>query len=141
MSIFTNIHKIASRMIPREWIEYRIAKESITDEYGVRRSTFGEWTRLFVHAQPGIISSFGGKNLDEKDYKDMGLDFSHKFVTIWFDSADINTVYGGDSADQVKIRGKIFNVIQTADWIDFNGWKRAYCEEAIGYEHEEQESS
>jgi hypothetical protein len=81
--------------------------------------------------QPGIVSSFGGKNIEEKDYKDMGLDFSHRYITLWVDSADIGTVANGISAVQVKVRDRIWNVIHTADWIVFNGWKRIYVEEVM----------
>lgn len=140
MSIFTNIHKVASRLIPRETIEFRIAGESITDEYGVRHSTYGEWNPIKAHVHPGIVSSFGGRNIEERDYKDMGLDFSHRFMTVWCDDSDIRTVCGRDSADQVRIRGMVFNIIHTADWIVFNGWKRFYCEEVID-EPEEQDAS
>lgn len=140
MSIFTNIHKIASRLIPREKVEFRIAGDSYTDDYGIRHSTFGEWHEMMAHVHPGIVSSFGGRNIEERDYKDMGLDFSHRFMTVWCDDKDIRTICGRDSADQLRIRSMVFNVIHVADWIVFNGWKRFYCEEVIN-EHGEQESS
>ena len=131
MSIFSNIHRIASRVIPRTDIEYRIAGASTTDAYGVRKSTYGAWTTIRAHVQPGIISSFGGKNIEERDYKDMGLDFSHRFITVWCDNIDISTLAKKDSADQIKVGNSIFNIIQVADWLDFSGWKRIFCEEVI----------
>ena len=131
MSLFANIHKRASRIIPRQKILYRTSSDSTTDSYGVRKSSYGDWVAIRAHVTPGIVSSFGGKNIEERDYKDMGLDWSHRFITIWCDDTDIKTLAKKDSPDQLKIGNSIFNIIQVADWIEFNGWKRIYCEEVI----------
>ena len=131
MSIFTNIHRIASKVIPTQKIKYRVAGNSTTDDYGIRKSTYGDWKDIRAHVAPGIISSFGGKNIEERDYKDMGLDFSHRFITVWCDNTDIKTLAKKDSPDQIMVGTSVFNIIQVADWLDFSGWKRIYCEEVI----------
>lgn len=129
MSMFGNIHKIASRMIPMESIRYRYAIGKSIDEYGQAKVTFGEWNVGKAHVQPGIISSFGGKNVEEKIYKELGLDFTHVYITIWVDNADITLMVRKDGADQIEVRGRVFNVSNITNWLDFNGWKRIYCEE------------
>lgn len=133
MSIFTNLHKIANSIIPRQRIEWRKSGESFVDDYGQPASSYGEWQSILAHAMPGIISSFGGKNINERDYKEMGLDFSKNYYTVYVDDIDIRTVCEQRSADQFRINGKIFNVIQTEDWAEFgyNGWKRCYCVQVI----------
>ena len=143
MSIFTNLHKLANRIIPRQRIEWRKADDSVVSEYGVVSSTYGDWNTILAHAMPGIISSFGGKNINERDYKDMGLDFSRNYYTVYVDNIDVRTVCEQHSADQFRINGKVFNVIQTEDWEEFgyNGWKRCYCVQVIDSESTDGEES
>lgn len=133
MSIFTNLHKIANRLIPRQKIQWRKAAESEVDQYGVMRSRYGRWETVSAHVMPGIISSFGGKNINERDYKDLGLDFSKNYYTVYVDGIPVRTVAEQDSADQFLIKGRVFNVIQTEDWDEFgyDGWKRCYCVQTI----------
>jgi hypothetical protein len=134
MSIFTNLHRIANKLIPRQRIKWRKALDTVISEDGIAVSGYGEWNAILAHAMPGIISSFGGKNINERDYKDMGLDFSRNYYTVYCDNIDVRTVCEQHSADQFMINGKVFNVIQTEDWEEFgyNGWKRCYCVEVIG---------
>lgn len=131
MSIFTNIHKIASRMIPRQKISWRKGAESVVTASGIAKSVHGDWVDVYAHVQPGIISSFGGANLSEKDYKEMGLDWSHRFFTVWTDDQHITSVAQAETTDQVRIGEDVFNVIHVADWLEFDGWKRMYCEQVI----------
>jgi len=135
MSAFGNIHKLASSLIPQQNIEWRKAATSTVDQYGQVTSTYANqnaWNTARAHVQPGIVSSFGGKNISEKDYKEMGLDWSRRYVTIWVSDANITSVAGAQSTDQIRIGGnRIFNVIQVADWIEYNGWKRCYCVEVL----------
>lgn len=131
MPLFTNIHKIASSLIPRERFEYRISGDNVLSAAGRIVPTYGEWRQATGHIQPGIVSSFGGKNIEEKDYKDMGLDFSHRYLTIWHNIAELGTIADRQSACQVRLRGKVFNVIHSADWIVFDGFKRIYVEEVV----------
>lgn len=134
MSIFTNLHKIANRIIPRQRVQWRKALDTVISEDGIAVSGYGEWNAILAHAMPGIISSFGGKNINERDYKDMGLDFSRNYYTVYCDNIDVRTVCEQHGADQFMINSKVFNVIQTEDWEEFgyNGWKRCYCVEVIG---------
>ena len=133
MSIFINLHKLASRIIPRQKIMWRKANDTVISSAGIPVSGYGEWQTTLAHAMPGIISSFGGKNINERDYKDMGLDFSRNYYTVYTDNLDVRTVCEQHAADQFKICGKVFNIIQTEDWEEFgyNGWKRCYCVQVI----------
>lgn len=131
MSIFKNIHKIAMRMIPPQTIQYRVGGSSTISPAGRVESNYGEWIDIVANVQPGIIASFGGRNVSEKDYKDFGLDFSRSYVTIWTDNVNVSTVSHQDTADQIKIGTRIYNIIQRANWLEYNGWVRCYCEEEI----------
>ena len=118
MSIFTNIHKVASRIIPRQTIEWRKGKASVLSAAGIMRSQHGEWIKIKAHVQPGIVSSFGGKNITEKDYKEMGLDWSRRYFTIWTDDQNITTIAKQETTDQIRIGGEggeVYNIIHMAD--------------------------
>lgn len=130
MSIFSNIHRIAARLVPRQTIEYRSVSSAIGFG-GVPSLVYGKWRKVRAHVQPGIISSFGGKNISEKDYKDIGLDFSRNYITMWASNADIATVAHRQNPDQIRVGGRIFNIIQRADWLEFSGWSRCYCVEVM----------
>lgn len=131
MSIMSNIHKIASRVIGMQSIEYRKSLSVSISECGIERPSYGEWIRVRAHVQPGIVASFGSKNLSEKDYKEMGLDWSSITKTVWLSDQDIHTIAIRPSTDQFRINGKIYNIIQMADWDEFNGWRRCYCQQVI----------
>ena len=89
------------------------------------------------------VYSFRCYVLFERDYKDMGLDFSRNYYTVYVDNIDVRTVCEQHSADQFRINGKVFNVIQTEDWEEFgyNGWKRCYCVQVIDNESTEEDES
>lgn len=131
MSIFTNIHKMAMQLIPPQTISYRKGESTVITQAGRAVSSYGEWTSIVAHVQPGIIASFGGRNVSEKDYKDFGLDFSRSYVTIWTDDCSISTLSHQDTADQIKVGNRIYNIIQKANWLEYDGWVRCYCEEVI----------
>lgn len=108
---------------------YRVFIGRTIDRYGQATSSYGPWKRSRGMVEPGIVSSFGGKNIEEKDYKDFGLDFSMNNVTIWISAADLHTVCNRESPDQIRYDGKVYNIIQCADWEGHNGWKRCYCQQ------------
>lgn len=131
MSIFSNVHRLASSVIPRRKIKYRKSKGAVINQFGVRTASYDEWTETIAHVQPGVIAAFGGKCVSERDYKDFGLDFSKMTMTVWLDDKDLSLMVHKDFPDQLMIDGKIFNIMQVSDWLEFSGWKRIFCEEAI----------
>lgn len=139
MSLFPNIHRLATRLIPRTPIRYRKGIGVTISEAGLSKPNYGEWINTTASVQPGIISSFGGKNVGEKVYEDMGLDFSRRYYTVWADGCNLHTVANQEVPDQVELYGKIFNVIHCSDWEEWDGWQRVYCVEVINDEPEEQD--
>jgi len=131
MSLYMNVHKIASSLIPRSKIEYGKATSSITTSAGIRKTGARTWKTINAHVQPGIVSSFGGKNISEKDYKEMGLDWARRYFTIWTDDESISTIAKQDTCDQVKINNDVFNVLHVAEWDGFSGFRRIYVGEVI----------
>ena len=129
-----NILNVALNVIGSSKFEFRKYIGNSIDEFGVPSVAYGDWKSYKGCVQPGIISSFGGKNISEKDYKEMGLDWTKSYITIWIPENDIKTVYKQDAADQIRYNGKVYNIIQSADWIVENGWKRCYCVERIDAE-------
>lgn len=131
-----NILDIASTIIGTEVIQYRkfLTKEI---DHGQVVPTYDDWKNVRACVQPGIVSSFGGKNISLKDYKELGLDWTKCYYTIWATGIDITTVYKQDVSDQIKWGDRILNVMQVENWTGLNGWKRCYCVERVDEEDEE----
>lgn len=122
-----NILKSALSIIGSHTVKVRIATGVSVNDAGVPTVTYSEPIVVSGSVQPGIVSSFGGKNISEKDYKDMGLDWTRSYITVWIPDVGLNVIHDKKSADTVEFNGRIFNVIQCADWELQNGWKRCYC--------------
>ena len=120
---------MAMNVIPRNVFQYRKYNGVSTDEFGQRIVSYSDWKNGFGIVQPGIISSFGGKNISEKDYKSIGLDFGKATITVWLKGVELKTVNDNKSCDQILFEGKIYNVIQAANWNEYSGWRRCYCQQ------------
>lgn len=131
MSLMFNIHRVASMIIPMQAIEYRNSSGVTISDSGLAKVSYGDWKKIKAHVQPGIVASFGSKNLSEQDYKELGLDWSRLSMTVWLSNSDVQCMALKQSTDQFKINGHIFNILKIADWNDFNGWKRVYCAEIL----------
>ena len=124
-----NILKSALSIIGSHTVKVRIATGVSVNDAGVPTVTYSEPIAVSGSVQPGIVSSFGGKNISEKDYKDMGLDWTRSYITVWIPDVGLKPIHDKKSSDTVEFNGRIFNVIQCADWELQNGWKRCYCAE------------
>ena len=124
-----NILKQALSVTGTQTVKIRIAAGSTINAAGVPTVSYGDPIVVSGSVQPGIVSSFGGKNISEKDYKDMGLDWTRSYITVWIPDVGLSVIHDKKSADTVEFNGRIFNVIQCADWELQNGWKRCYCAE------------
>lgn len=128
-----NLLERALRVIPRVAFEYRKFKGRTTNESGNVVQEYNEWIATSGMVQPGVISSFGGKNVSEDDYKDMGFDWSKRHLTVWC-KADLDNIRDNVAPDQVRYLGRVYNVIRCSDWDDYDGWKRCYCVEDLSVE-------
>ena len=124
-----NILKSALSIIGSHTVKVRIATGVSVNDAGVPTVTYSEPIVVSGSVQPGIVSSFGGKNISERDYKDMGLDWTRSYITVWIPDVGFSVIHDKKSADTVEFNRRIFNVIQCADWELQNGWKRCYCVE------------
>ena len=124
-----NILKSALSIIGSHTVKVRIATGVSVNDAGVPTVTYSKPIVVSGSVQPGIVSSFGGKNISEKDYKDMGLDWTRSYITVWIPDVGLKPIHDKKSSDTVEFNGRIFNVIQCADWELQNGWKRCYCAE------------
>lgn len=131
-----NLLVSALKIIPRSKFQYRLSSETSINEFGQRVHLYGDWNDAYGIVQPGIISSFGGKNISEKDYKDIGLDISRSCITIWIKDIYLRNTADRETSDQVLYGGRVWNVIQCADWDIYNGWRRCFCQEAMNLEGE-----
>lgn len=129
MSLFTNIHSIAKSVIRQGSLSYRKFLSNSANDFGVVSQSFSDWIKIYGHIQPGIVSSFGGKAIELKDYKELGLDWSKRYITIWITDKGLEPCCSKDGADQFLYHNKIFTVLQVENWDEFNGWQRCYCVE------------
>lgn len=129
MSLFSNILKIAFGQIPHSTIEYKIYASKSINNFGIVAPTYTTPATVEAIVQPGIISSFGGKCVELKDYKDMGLDWSRRYVTVWMPDVGLQPAMDQRMADQITYNSKTFNVLQVENWLEYDGWCRVYCVE------------
>lgn len=132
MSLFTSIHKMASSIIPTGKIRFRKFINNSPNDFGIVSQNFSEWQGVAAHIQPGIVSSFGGKGIELKDYKELGLDWSRRHITVWLTDKGLEPCCNKDGADQIKYHDKVFTILQVENWDEFNNWQRCYCVEEKG---------
>lgn len=121
----------ALKIIEPNGFKYRKFNSGAVTDFGVATQAYGDWIVGTGIVQPGIISSFGGKNVSEKEYDDLGMDFSRHTVTVWVKNADLHTNVLKRSPDQLQFNGKVYNIIHVSDWDGYNGWQRCYCQEIL----------
>lgn len=131
----SNILRSAQKLIPSDNVsngfKYRKCIGTETNEYGDRVIKFTEWIDGDGHIQPGIVTGFGIKNISESDIKQLGLDMSRRSITIWINNANLSTVAGQSSSDQVLYDGRIFQIVNVCNWGNYNGWQNCFCQELI----------
>lgn len=122
-----NLLNVAMRTIGTDVLQYRLYSGNTVNDAGVPSVSYGEWRDVRASIQPGIVSSFGGKCVSEKEYQDLGLSWARTYVTVWLSDVGLTTSENEEAADQIRIGKKVFNVLQVEDWLMQNGWKRCYC--------------
>lgn len=127
--MINNILAKALGLIRGSFVEARHYTTGTTNEFGISIKGYGEWAQYDGIVEPGIVSAFGGKNISEKDYEFMGLDWSRYYVTAWIKGANLENIHSDTGTDQIRYNGKVFNVIQIANWSEYDGWQRCYCVE------------
>ena len=133
MSLFTNIHRIASRVIPTQSIQWRRAVGKETDQYGVSKLKYTDWQTIKrAHSEPGFARSAGQRSPGQDLYDDFGLSFTRRTFTVWCDDKGVNAIIGKEGTDQIKIGDVVCNVVRVEDWIEFDGWKRILVQEDKG---------
>lgn len=110
-------------------VKFRRFVSNSISEFGVASQTFSDWVIVAANVQPGIVSSFGGSNIEMKDYKEMGLDWSRRYITVWIKDKGLQPCVDKNGADEILYNGMEFTVIQVENWDRFNNWQRIYCVE------------
>ena len=126
MSLINSVLRQAWNVIPHSTIQYRKYINRAISDFGVSKSEFTEWKTVEAITQPGIISSFGGKGVELKDYKEMGLDWAKRYVTAWMPNVGLEPAVNRNGADEFLYDGQVFTVLQVENWGSYNGWIRAY---------------
>lgn len=124
-----SILKSAFSIIPHSSVDYRKFSGLTTNDFGISTHLYTEWRTAEGIAQPGIVSSFGGKCIELKDYKELGLDWSRRYITIWIPDVGLENATERNGSDQIRWNNRVFNVLQVENWDVYNGWQRCYCVE------------
>lgn len=124
-----NILRTAFSMIPHSSVKFRKFISKSVNDFGVTVQNFTAEEEVEAIVEPGIISSFGGSRIELKDYKELGLDWSKRYVTAWLPYRGLENAADRDGADQIIYLGKTFSVLQVENWGEYNGWQRCYCVE------------
>ena len=127
--MINNILAKALSIIRPSVVSVRHFEGNVTNSVGIVVKSYTEWINVLGIVEPGIVSAFGGKNISEKDYKFMGLDWSRYYVTCWLDMAQVKNVHLRGGSDQIKYDGKTFTILQIANWSEYDKWQRCYCVE------------
>lgn len=127
MSQFANILKLAFGMIPHTTVQYRKYQSKTINDFGVATQSYTALASTPASVQPGIVSSFGGKCVELKDYKEMGLDWTRRHITVWMPDVGLEPATNNEGGDQVVYNSMTFNVLQCENWLDYDGWVRIYC--------------
>lgn len=129
MSIFSSILNRAFTVIPHSSVGYQKFISKAISDFGVATLTYTDEERIKAIVEPGIVSSFGGKCIELKDYKEMGLDWSRRYITVWMPAVGLEPCADREGADRIIHNNKVFTVLQVENWEDYNGWQRVYCVE------------
>ena len=121
------------RIVPPTTIQYQKFIARAIGDFGVATETYSAVESVEASVQPGIVASFGGKCVELKDYKEMGLDWSRRYITAWMPGRGLEPPVDRNGSDRIIYGGRIFNVLQVEDWEDYNGWQRVYavCDKSV----------
>lgn len=106
-----NLLEMALSVLPKVRFEYRTYKGKTLDEKGIAHSTFSEWKTVWGMAQP----------VEATKYQDLGLDFGKHYYNFWA-SINVHGIDYQDVPDQIRLRGRTYNVERDTNWREYNGW-------------------
>jgi len=129
MSLMSSLLKLATTVIPKTSVQYRKYQSKVSTAFGTTTQSFTAWGSVGAVVEPGIVSSFGGKGIELRDYKEMGLDWSRRYITVWMPDKGLTPAADKEGSDEVCYAGKVFTVLQVENWDQMNGWQRVYCVE------------
>ena len=124
-----NILNAALSVIPHSSVEYQKFISKTVNDFGVTVQSFSEPKRVKAIVESGIVNAIGGNGVELKDYKDMGLDWSKRYITVWLSYVGLEPPADRDGSDRILWDGKTFSVIQVEDRGDYDGWQRCFCVE------------
>lgn len=131
MNSFGCLLRRASRVIPTVMFEYRIFEGETTNSIGNSIASYGDWIEAKGHVQPGLTFSFNARGVSNPSQimKELGLDQSKEIVTVYAYGLNLKNVHEQNQPDQVRYRGKVYNIWSISDWYDYDGWKSLICVE------------
>ena len=106
-----NVLETALSLLPAVVWEYRTLVGKQRDEFGNIVPQYSEWKRCRGMAQP--VQASHSPNI--------GMYQAQKRYSFW-GSVHLNGMDVQDFPDQIRFRGRNFNVEQDTDWTPYNGW-------------------
>jgi hypothetical protein len=118
-----NLLNLASRLIPTVTAQYRIFTGSVLNEAGIEINTYSEAITIKnAHVQP----------LKAEMYAQYELQPSQN-AKVCYIPANVAGTVNKTSNDIIIFQGKRFNIFDTHDWYDYDGWNKLIIVEDKDY--------
>lgn len=122
----------ALNIVPKDTFEFRVLIKNDTNDLGNSIAEYTTWEKRIGSIQPGLTYSFNARGVSEFGtiMQQIGLDQSKKSITVFAPNLDkLRNVHDQDAPDQVRYRGKIYNIWSVSDWYEYDNWKYCFCVE------------
>lgn len=119
-----NLLNLALRLIPAMTVQYRIFSGSTLNEYGIEVNSYLE---------PIIVRNAHIQPLKAEMYADYALQPSQN-VKVCYIPADVSGTINKSTNDIIIYNNKKFNIVNTHDWYNYDGWNKLIIVEDKDYE-------
>lgn len=131
MSAVGCLLKRALKVVPNSDFEYRVLESVTTNDIGNSIPVYSEWYAAKGSVQPGLTFSFNARGISEPSevMKKLGLDQAKNIMTVYAYGLNLRNVHDQDTPDQIRYKGRIFNIWSISNWYEYDGWKSLICVE------------
>lgn len=131
MSAVGCLLKRALKIVPNSDFEYRVLESVATNDIGNSIPVYSEWNSARGCVQPGLTFSFNARGISEPSevMKKLGLDQAKNIMTVYAYGLNLRNVHDQDTPDQIRYKGRIFNIWSISNWYEYDGWKSLICVE------------
>jgi hypothetical protein len=113
-----NLLKLAQKVIRATDVSYyRFLSRS--------NNAIGHW--VSTYAEPETIKA-NIQAVPREKYKDLGLDFTKKYIKVWA-VTDFDLLDRGKASDQIVYNGRLWEFKSDVDWSSIDSWNEGLAED------------